>query len=266
MYINAYQQGKILKLLYIDFQMLESQHSSLPQFSSQSRFLISQCNQTTYFLQHISLLLHIYYIKSQFQQANFIHKITSTQSGSSIQKSYVKGMFTLFSTQQFSLQSKQYRFLIIYIMMLEILFLHFKWYSNSYYEMILTFQMIIGIRVNLMQLQHFQIIFCLMKRNPYSQSYIIQVNTFLLFVVLQMATIQRLPSNQRRMRSFQNGQIEPFTSIISSGVDKMRCQFRGQLMMAQRDFESFKEMFGHQSDIYQEQFKNQMFLKQFKLG
>ncbi|CAD8199837.1 unnamed protein product [Paramecium pentaurelia] len=81
------------------------------------------------------------------------------------------------------------------------------------------------------------------------------VTLFLCLLIIQISAIQR---SLKTMLQLQNGQIVPFISIIYLTFKKMKCQFREQLMSAQRDYETFCQKLNLRSDISQEQFKNQI--------
>ncbi|CAD8185030.1 unnamed protein product [Paramecium octaurelia] len=69
-----------------------------------------------------------------------------------------------------------------------------------------------------------------------------------------MATILRLPFNLKRMKSFKMVRLNHLLLLlVQASINEMSIQriVDGGL----RDYESFNEMFGLQSDIYQEQLR-----------
>ncbi|CAD8185032.1 unnamed protein product [Paramecium octaurelia] len=83
--INAYQQGKILKLLYIDFQMIR-----IPSLISSSIFkLIS----LSHFIMYTNLLLSITY---KLASPDLLHKVTIS-TGKFYEQNYLNSKWLIYS-------------------------------------------------------------------------------------------------------------------------------------------------------------------------
>ncbi|CAD8100162.1 unnamed protein product [Paramecium primaurelia] len=164
----------IFKLLYTQTQFLYNFQVYFP-------FLINNvCIIPTF--NKINFLSYFYYIESLFQQANFMNKMTIIQISLFIEKSYINRIIILFPTTLICLQSKNNRCHIFQIMMLEILFFHQQCYSIQQNKTIQAYSMKTNIRIIQIHLQHFLILFSIMKRISYFLSSINQCNSILMLV------------------------------------------------------------------------------------